>query len=366
MDQSTDMAIQKVSQVEVVVQTAANNALSLADQQKALTIAKQINILDSTYVVNYGNESQKKMSSFADSVLGQVKSGDAGEIGGKLNDVVIRARSLDLSVVTKGQGILSKLPLVGNIFNRVARFKQNFNSLSTQIESVTKELQKTQTALVDRNRMLDDLYKANLQQFVDLNILIEAGNQAIDNVSQSLIPVMEQEVASSNDQLKVQELNDMKQALVRFERKVHDLELTRMSVLQTAPQIRLIQSNNQALAEKIQSTIYLTVPLWKKQFLMAISLMEQAKAAELDKTITDANNDLLNSNAKLLQQNTVSVARANERGVIDIQTLENVQKTLLDTCEEVAQIQAEGKKNREEAKRQLVQMEQDLKQRLIK
>lgn len=365
MDQVTQTETPQVSQVELVVQNTVSS-LSPADLQKAGNLAKQINVLDSTYVTNYGNDSQKKMSSFTDGVLTQVKTGDAGEIGSKLNDVVIKARSLDISVVTKGQGILSKIPLVGNIFNRVTKFKQNFNSLSTQIESVTKELQKTQTTLIDRNRMLDDLYKANLQQFVDLNVLIEAGNLAISNVATNVIPAMETEVANSNDQLKVQELNDMKQALVRFERKVHDLELTRMSVLQTAPQIRLIQSNNQSLAEKIQSTIYLTVPLWKKQFLMAISLMEQAKAAELDKAVTDANNDLLNSNAKLLQQNTIAVARANERGVIDIQTLENVQKTLLDTCEEVIQIQAEGKKNREEAKKQLTQMEQDLKQRLIK
>jgi uncharacterized protein YaaN involved in tellurite resistance len=253
------------------------------------------------------------------------------------------------------------------MFNEVEKFKQQFNSISTQIEQVSQELKNAQQALISRNQTLDELYKLNLQQFVELNVLIAAGKEKIQEMTTRIIPAMEQEVSQApQDQLKAQELFDLKQGLQRFEKRIHDLELTRMSVLQTAPQIRMVQANNQALAEKIQSTIYLTVPLWKEQFVMATALMEQQQVAKLESMVTDANNDLLNSNAKLLQQNTVNIARANERGIIDIETLQNVQKTLFDTCEEVLKIQQEGKTKRIEAEKALAALEAELRQKLSK
>lgn len=353
------------SSVELMERKA--NELPPEAQEKALSIAKKLNLADSNSIITYGNDVQQQMSSFADQLLQQVKSGDTGEIGGKLTSIITQAKSLNLGGLGKGgKNMLANLPLVGGLFNEVEKFKQQFSSISQQIEQISTDLKKAQQTLLTRNQTLDEIYKLNLQQFVELNILIAAGKEKINEVTTQVIPRMETEISQSNDALKAQEMFDLKQGLQRFEKRIHDLELTRMTVLQTAPQIRMIQANNQALAEKIQSTIYLTVPLWKEQFVMATALIEQQEVAKLESMVTDANNDLLNSNAKMLQQNTVNIAKANERGVIDIETLQNVQKTLFDTCEEVLKIQQEGKAKRIEAEKALGTLETELRQKLSK
>lgn len=344
------------------VDPTQTSELTVAETVKAQKIAAAFNPRDAQAVVQYGNQSMADIANFSNTILDQTKVGDLDEIGAKVMSITTKAKSIDMSGLNKGGNFLGSLPIVGGLFNRMAKFKQKFESVKTEIDTVATELNVSQQKLLDRVKMLDTLYDKNTDQYRSLNMDIAAGEMVIEQYNTQIIPQMEANVGG--DPLKAQELNDVKQAIHRFEKKVHDLKLTRISTLQTGPQIRIIQANNQTLAEKIQSTIGLTIPLWRKQFVLAVSLDEQKKAAELEKNVTDFTNDLLVSNSKLMKQNSLEIAKANERGVIDIETLESVQNDLLSTLDEVAQIQQEGKQKRQEASTRMVQLETEIKQRL--
>ncbi|HOC28376.1 MAG TPA: toxic anion resistance protein, partial [Treponemataceae bacterium] len=336
--------------------------LSLSEEElaKARDIAKGISIDDSQAIIQYGVGAQSKISGFADTMLGQIRSHETGYVGENLTELMFKIKDVKVDSLTAGkQGWLS------GIVNSVQRFMARYEKLESQIEKIVNSLGEARMKLLRDITMLDQLYDKNLDYLKELDLYIAAGQIKIEELRATKLPELEALVQSSNDPADTQKLTDFQQFLNRFEKKLHDLKLSRMIAIQTAPQVRLIQNNDQALVEKIQSSILTTIPLWKSQIIIAVTLLRQKKAVELQKAVTDTTNDLLTKNSEMLKSGTVAVATEMERGIVEIETLKKVNDDLLSTIEETIRIQQDGKAKRAQAEAELAQIEQDLKNKLI-
>src|SRR5699024_5746669 len=240
-----------------------------------------------------------------------------------------------------------------------------YQKLSTQIDRIGVQLEHSKVGLLEDVKMLDQLYDQNKTYFQALNVYIAAAESQRDEVSQEIIPKMRRDAESSNDQMAIQEVNDMVQFLDRLEKRIYDLQLSRQITIQSAPQIRMIQQTNQTLAEKIQSSIMTSIPLWKNQIAIALTLNKQRKAVESQRLVTETTNDLLVKNSEMLKVNSIETAKENERGLIEVDTLKKTQENLIQTIEETLQIQADGRDKRRAAEIEIGRMEEELKQRLL-
>ncbi|WP_179958261.1 toxic anion resistance protein [Chitinimonas arctica] len=310
-------------------------------------------------VLDFGRHAGDKVAQYSNDMLGQVKSGQMNEVGGKLTEIVVLAKGINLSDL-KEQG--SKMPLIGGLIDRFKLGKEKvlgrFETLSRQIDTIVAELDVQQQRLNQRTQDLEQVYKLNVQEYYGLSNHIIAGDIKLGEM-RNILAEMKLSPAAS-DPIKAQEINDYQAVLQRLEKRVHDLKVMQTIAVQTAPMIRMVQSNNQALVEKFHNIKALTIPAWKKQFTLAIALMEQQKSVALATKIDDATNDFLKKNAELLHQNSVGTARANQRAIVDIETLEAVQQSLISTFEEVAQIQQDGERKRAEAAGKMEQIKQEL------
>ena len=338
--------------------------LSADDLARVAEIKAQVDVTDAQGVLSYGLPAQSRIANFADSLLGDVRNKDAGSGGEALNELLKKVREIDVDALGEGSG-KSRIPIFGRFANTFDRFAARYQKVATSIERIIDALERSRMALLKDMTVLDKMYELNLDYLKQLDVYIAAGEQVLDELFRVKIPAMETEVAASGDVMAAQRLTDLQQAATRFERRLHDLKLTRMIAIQTAPQIRLIQSNDQNLVEKIQASVLTTIPLWKNQIVIAISLYRQQKAVELQKQVTDTTNELLAKNAELLKTGSAKVAREVERGVVDIETLQKVNADLIATLEETIQIQAEGRARRAVAEGELTQMQRDLKQKLL-
>jgi Uncharacterized protein involved in tellurite resistance len=334
--------------------------LSEADMTKAREIARGIAIDDSQSIIQYGVGAQSKISGFADTMLGQIRSHDTGYVGENLTELMFKIKDVKVDSLSP-----DKPNWLSGILNSVQRFMARYEKLETQIEKIVNGLDDARMKLLRDITMLDQLYGKNLDYLKDLDLYIAAGQIRIDELRATRLPELEAQVKASNDPADTQRLNDFNQFLNRFEKKLYDLKLSRMIAIQTAPQVRLIQNNDQALVEKIQSSILTTIPLWKSQIVIAISLLRQKKAVELQKSVTDATNELLTKNSEMLKSGTVAVATEMERGIVEIETLKKVNEDLLSTIEETIRIQQDGRTKRAQAEAELVKIEADLKDKLI-
>jgi uncharacterized protein YaaN involved in tellurite resistance len=332
------------------------------DQKKAREIANGIDITDSQAVIQYGVGTQAKIGNFADTILTEIRAKDTGYIGDTLTDLVSTVRQVDVGGLSLEDGALSRL--FGGIVRRIQKFMARYQKLSTHIDKIVSELDTARMNLLKDITMLDNLYEKNGEYLKELDILIAAGQVKVEQIRNEAIPALEKAAADSGDPLDAQRLQDTNQLLIRFEKKIHDMLLSRMISIQTSPQIRLIQGNNQTLVERIQSSILNTIPLWKNQIVIAISLFRQKKALEVQKEVTDTTNDLLSKNSEMLKQGSIDVAKESERGIVEIETLQKVNEDLISTIEATLRIQAEGRVKRQEAERELVKMEGELKTRL--
>ncbi len=352
-----------------VAGTAAGSApvagpLDAADLARVAEIKAQVDVTDAQGVLSYGLPAQSRIANFADSLLGDVRNKDAGSGGEALNDLLKKVREIDVDALGDGSG-KSRIPIFGRFANTFDRFAARYQKVATSIERIIDALERSRMALLKDMTVLDKMYELNLDYLKQLDVYIAAGEQVLDELFRVKIPAMEAEVAASGDVMAAQRLTDLQQAATRFERRLHDLKLTRMIAVQTAPQIRLIQGNDQNLVEKIQASVLTTIPLWKNQIVIAITLYRQQKAVELQREVTDTTNELLAKNAELLKTGSAKVAREVERGVVDIETLQKVNADLIATLEETIQIQAEGRARRAVAEGELTQMQRDLKQKLL-
>ena len=333
-------------------------------EQRIKQIVNEINVNDSTFVIGYGAKAQKDVSQFSDKVLSHVTAKDSGEVGSVITELMLNIKEVDAENLLQ-KGGLSSIPIIGSLFNKAKKFIAQYEKVGVHIERITQQLDKAQIQLIKDITMLDGLYERNKEYFQELNLYIEAGNIKIKEIREQMIPTLQEKAKVSNDPQDVQELNEMTQFVDRFEKKIHNLLLSRAITIQTAPQIRLIQNNNQVLAEKIQSSILQTIPLWKQQLVIALTLARQQNALKVQKEVTKTTNDLLLKNSEMMKQGSVEVAHENERGIVEIETLKTTQANLIETLEETLNIQNEGRRKREEAEAELQQMEKELKEKLV-
>ena len=336
--------------------------LSPQDKQTVNEIVQQINVQDSQFVLQYGVGMQSQISSFAENVLSEVREKDGGYVGDILGDLMMKVKDLKVDTLSSGP---SKIPIIGGLFNAVQRFINRYQKLSVEIEKIVEALDKARMQLLKDITLLDTLYERNIDYLKQLDLFILAGSKKLAELQEVTLPGLKAAAEASKDPIDAQKYSDMNQLIIRFEKKLHDLKLTRMIGIQSIPQIRLVQNYNQVLVEKIQSSILNTIPLWKNQIVIAITIFRQKKALELQKEVTDTTNELLLKNSEMLKDNVTGVARESERGIVEIETLQKVNSDLISTIEETLKIQAEGKTKRQQAEAELVKIEKELKDKLV-
>jgi uncharacterized protein YaaN involved in tellurite resistance len=333
--------------------------LAPEDQAKAREIAARIDVQDSQAILQYGVGAQGRISGFADTMLGQMRAKDSGYAGDVLTSLLVKVKDLDAGSLA-GKGFL------GSLAGAVKRFIARYEKLSVQIEKIIDELDAARMTLLKDITMLDGLYAKNLEYLKELDLFIAAGQMKLSELQQKTLPELKARAEASKDPIDAQRLQDFGQFLNRFEKKLHDLRLSRMIAIQTAPQVRLIQGGDQLLVEKIQSSILSTIPLWKSQIVIALSIFRQQKALGIQKEVTKTTNELLARNAEMLRQNTTEVAKESERGIVEVETLKKVNDELIATIEETLRIQQEGRGKRQQAEAELLKIEADLKDRLTR
>ncbi len=355
---NTDTAVANVEPaVEIEKVTRQVEALTPEEMSKVKSIKDGINLMDSSTALSFGAPAQKEIAQFSDSILSKVRTKDSGDVGKLLGDLVAKVKGFDPE---EKKSFVSKIPFIGSLVDKAEDIKSSYDKLSTQVEKIQSGLEKSKIKLMEDVVMFDTLYEKNLQYFKDLQLYIRAGEEKVDEMRQSTLPKLKAQATAKNDPMAVQVVNDFEQSVDRFEKKIHDLKLSKTLAIQTAPQIRLIQNNDRVLIDRVQSAIYHTIPLWKNQMVIALGLTHQREVIEMQRAITDATNDLLRRNAEMLKQNSIETAKANERGIVDIETVKKVNEDLISTIEETMRIQQEGRQRRASAEKELVAIEDRL------
>jgi uncharacterized protein YaaN involved in tellurite resistance len=339
-------------------------AISAEEQQKIEEIAAQIDITDPVLSIAYGAKTLNAMSRFNESLMQEVRAKDAGEVGAQLTDLLSKVKGIDLTVFDQKKSLLASVPLLGKLFNKVERTLLEYQTLAGQVDTLSEKLQNTITELLRNIATLEQLFIRNRDYFKDISLHILAGKKKIAQIQSDVIPAAQARVQASGDAMEAQNVRDLVEGVQRFERRLSDLMLTRTLSIQTAPQIRLMQSNSQSLAEKIQSSILTTIPVWKSQIVLALSLNSQRQAARLQKDVADTTNAMLRRNAELLQTGSIETATEVERSIVDVETLRDVQGRLLSTLEDTMQIASNARTRRAEVEKELAAMEQELRSKL--
>ncbi|MBM7705627.1 uncharacterized protein YaaN involved in tellurite resistance [Chryseomicrobium aureum] len=338
--------------------------LTEEEQSKAKQLATQIPVGDYESILTYGATAQNELTKFSHQMLDHVQKKDIGPVGDILGDLMKKLNEINPEELNQ-----KEKKGIRKFFSKMNRSLQEvmtrYQKLSTQVDRIGIQLEHSKRGLVEDVRMLDKLYDQNKNYFKALNIYIAAGELKRDEIVQQVIPALRQKAEQSNDQMAFQEVHDMTQFVDRLEKRIYDLQLSRQITIQSAPQIRMIQQTNQTLAEKIQSSIMTSIPLWKNQIAIALTLNRQQKAVSAQRQVTATTNDLLLKNSEMLKVNSIETAKENERGIVEIDTLKKTQENLLSTIEETLQIQADGRMKRKAAELEIARMEDELKNRLL-
>ena len=335
--------------------------LSPQEQAAVREFAKQIDITDTNQVLNYGAGAQKNIADFSGQALGNVRSKDLGEVGNMLSGLVVELKGLNVDQDEKKgiRGFFKKAS------NQITEMKAQYDKAEVNVDKITQMLDKHWITLTKDIAMLDKMYEMNLAYFKELSMYIIAGKLRLEELTNTELPRLQEKARKSGLPEDAQEANDYANMLGRFEKKLHDLELTRMISIQMSPQIRLIQNNDSLMAEKIQTSIVNTIPLWKSQMVMALSLHHSKQAMEAQREVSNLTNELLRKNAETLKMGSVEIAKESERGVVDLETLKFTNQQLINTLDEVRQIQEDGRTRRREAEVELGRIEGELKQKLL-
>lgn len=331
-----------------------------AEIQQIHDFSQRIDITDNTMIMQYGINAQKKLADFSDSTLEKVKTKDLGEVGDMLSQVVGELREFDGNGEKKGLfGLFNK----GK--NKVEGMISKYEQTETNVNKIAGMLQDHQIRLLKDTSMLDQLFDLNNTYYKELSMYIAAGKEKLHHVKNEEIPALEQKALHSNLPEDAQALKDMTMYYDRFDKKLRDLELSRMIAIQTAPQIRLLQNSNNLMIEKIQSTLVNTIPLWKNQMVITLGLHHATEAAKTQQAVSDMTNELLKKNADALHSATVETAKESNRSIVDIETLKHTNEQLIQTFDDVLQIQEQGRIKRQEAEQELRQIENELKQKIL-
>ena len=322
--------------------------------------AEKIDLRDSAVVLQYGAACQKKIAAFSDNALEGIRTKDLGQTGEMITDLVTKLRGF--SAVEERRGFLGLFKKAGD---RAVQLKAKYDDAEVNIDRIVTELEGHQNRLLTDIVMLDKLYDANLSYFKELSMYIMAGRQKLAEERATTLTAMQEKAAVSGQTYDAQTANDFAAMCDRFEKKLHDLELTRTICIQMAPQIRLIQNNNAMMSEKIQSTVSNTVPLWKNQMVLALGMAHSKQAMEAQRAVSDLTNELLRKNAEALKQGTVEIAQESQRAIVDLETVQYTNEQLIGTLDEVLRIQEEGRQKRLDAESELLRIENELKQKLL-
>lgn len=331
------------------------------EEQKVVDdFAEKIDITSSALVMQYGSGAQKKIANFSDTALANVRTKDLGEVGDEIANLVVELKSFDAGEEEKGfLGFFKKQA------NRLDGMKARYDKAEVNVNKIASSLEGHQVQLMKDIVMLDKLYETNLAYHKELSMYILAGKKRLKRERETTLEELKAKAQRSGLAEDAQAANDFAQQCDSFEKKLHDLELTRMVSVQMSPQIRLVQSNDRLMAEKIQSTIVNTIPLWKSQMVLALGVAHSADAVRAQREVTDMTNELLRKNAEKLKMSTIETARESERGIVDMETLRQTNQSLISTLDEVVKIQEEGKTRRREAEQELGRLENELKQKLL-
>ncbi len=333
--------------------------LTPEEQKMVNDFAAKIDIENTNQILQYGAGTQKKMADFSDTALENVKTQDLGEIGELISNVVGELKDFDVQEEGKFFGFFRKQT------SKIENLKNKYDKAQANVEKITDSLQQHQVRLMKDSAMLDKMYEQNLNYFKELTMYILAGKKKLEETRNGKLAEMKNKAALSGLPEDAQAARDLDEKCSRFEKKLHDLELTRTIAMQTAPQIRLIQNNDTVMVEKIQTTIVNTIPLWKSQMVLALGIAHSAEAAQAQRQVTDITNELLRKNAETLHMATVETAKESERGIVDIETLRKTNADLIQTLDDVMRIQMEGRQKRQAAEMEMHRMEEELKRKLL-
>ena len=333
--------------------------LTPEEQKMVNDFAAKIDIENTNQILQYGAGTQKKMADFSDTALENVKTQDLGEIGELISNVVGELKDFDVQEEGKFFGFFRKQT------SKIENLKNKYDKAQANVEKITDSLQQHQVRLMKDSAMLDKMYEQNLNYFKELTMYILAGKKKLEETRNGKLAEMKNNAALSGLPEDAQAARDLDEKCSRFEKKLHDLELTRTIAMQTAPQIRLIQNNDTVMVEKIQTTIVNTIPLWKSQMVLALGIAHSAEAVQAQRQVTDITNELLRKNAETLHMATVETAKESERGIVDLETLQKTNADLIQTLDDVMRIQMEGRQKRQAAEMEMHRMEEELKRKLL-
>lgn len=333
--------------------------LTPEEKEKVTAIAEKIDVKNTAALLQYGAEPQKKIAEFSESALSTVRTKELGEVGDMLTSLVTELKTLD----TDKEGFFGKI--FKKASSKVAVLKTRYGKAEESVERITSALENHQIQLLKDVALLDQMYDKNLENYKDLSLYILAGKQKLEDLRKTALPALAEKARETGLPEDAQAARDLSDLCERFEKKIHDLELTRMVAIQMAPQIRLVQGNDTLMSEKIQTTVNNTIPLWKSQMLIALGLEHSVQATQAQQQVSDMTNQLLLKNAEKLKLATTEAARESERGIVDIETLRDTNRMLIETLDEVVKIQEEGHAKRQAAEQELSKLEGEVREKLL-
>ena len=347
---------------EIMQVTQQTETLTPAERKQVEEIKSKIDLMNSGYALQFGSGAQKNMADFSDSLLSQVRTKDSGEVGALLTDLSGKINEFNRK---ESDSFVKKLPLIGALVSKGETMLASYEKLSTKVDKIQSELEKSKTTMMKDIMLFDALYQKNLEYFKHLELYIRAGEEKLEEMRSTVLPKLRADAAASADPMAGQVVSDFESNVDRFEKKVHDLKISKTIAIQTAPQLRLIQNNDKILVERVQSAIYNAIPLWKNQIVIALGLTRQQNVLKMQQAISDTTNELLKRNAEMLKINSIETAKENNRSIVDIETVKKVNDDLVTTIEETLKIQQEGRQARQSAEQELLQIENRLKETLL-
>lgn len=362
VQQPQEKALKLAPEKELERITQAVEELTPAERAEVEKIKEGLDLTDSAAIIDFGTAAQKNIADFSDSILCNVRAKDSGYVGELLGELLTNVKSFEPK--SSGGGFLKKLPLVSSLVGKAETMMQGYEKVSVQVEKVKTSLQKARMLMMKDVTMLDTLFAKNLEYFKTLELYIRAGEEKMQEMREVTLPKLRAQAAALSDPMAAQVVSDFESSVERFEKKVHDLKISKTISIQTAPQIRLIQNNDKVLIDRVQSAIYNSIPLWKNQMVIALGLANQKKVLEMQHSVNEMTNDLLKKNAEMLKIGTIETAKENERSIVDIETVRKVNDDLVTTIEETLKIQQEGRAKRRAAEAELVALESRLKKAL--
>lgn len=339
------------------------NLLSQQEKDAIEEFNKKIDVQDATQILQYGAKAQTKISQFSDSVLEGVKTKNAGEVGDLLTDLVAEIKSFDSDIATENMTGIAKL--FHSAKKQLDKIIAKYGKIEVNIDKIEKNLENHKLQMLKDIAIFDAMYEKNLEYFKEISLYIIAGDRKIEELRNVVLPELVKKAKESGEQLDAQKVNDMENMITRFEKKIYDLKTTRIISIQMAPQIRLLQNNEAELVEKIQSSLINTIPLWKNQIVLALGINNAKKALGAQKAVSDLTNEMLQKNSEILKQGSIEIAEESERAIVDVATLQKTNKDIIETLDKVIEIHENSRAKRMEAEQELINIEKELKEKMI-